>query len=81
MLNGKKISQQFVGDGKKGIAPDRTGAAQFINELLSWVLHNKPLGFTGLYRDLEDLAGFVTDQASSVKYIMEYIAIRLPEIK
>lgn len=74
----EKIFGQFVGDSKKNIASDRTGAGEFITALLSLILEQKGDGFTATYRDLEKMRGYVTDRSSSVKYIIEYISIRLP---
>ena len=78
-LEREKIFQQFLGDSKKNISPDKSGAQQFISEILTYVsLQNNLVDKTVLYRDIEDMQKYIMNRSSSLKYIFEYISIRAP---
>jgi len=77
-LEREKIYTQFLGDTKKSIPPNKAGAYQFIAEVLSVIVDKKPENMTELYRDIEQMQGYVTNRSSSLKYIFEYISLRLP---
>jgi len=73
----EKIFQQFLGDSKKNIPANKSGADQFITELLSHIHSEKKEGWIELYREVEEVKKYCMDRSSSLKYIFEYISIRL----
>lgn len=78
----EKMYQQFLGDSKKDIPTDPAGASSFICELLDSIRQHKDSidDWTVRYREIEQLENYVMDRSASLKYIFEYISIRLPQI-
>ncbi len=75
----EKIYKQFLSDTKKNIPANKSGATQFISEILthisqqySW--NNK----TEIYRDIEQMQNYIMNRSSSLKYIFEFISLRVP---
>ncbi|MFW0871089.1 MAG: hypothetical protein ACKKL4_01375 [Patescibacteria group bacterium] len=73
----------LFGDSKKGISPDRAKTTHFLQSLARHLLLGKEQisdKWLDMYREVEHLAQYAGDTSSSCKYLIEYVATRIPQV-
>lgn len=74
---------EYLGDSKKGVSPRRSEGAQFITHIASTIMACKTQieNWLEVYQEVSEYADYARDRSSSLKYIFEYLSVRIPQLK